>query len=73
MRCSGAYGNVKYYATNLPYGVQLQGDKIKIVDKNAVENGIQTIRLKAQDSYGHSDERLIVLVINKKTIKKVVA
>lgn len=64
LNCNGGKGQIYYSAKNLPNGVKLVHDKLVIVDE--AKPGFYTIKLTAQDDYGHKDERLVILIIQDK-------
>ena len=63
LTCTGIAGQVSYTVQNLPAGVQLVGDQIRIVDESLLVNGYYPVKVRAQDSSGAVDERIVVIVI----------
>ena len=63
LECSGAQGQVSYEAHNLPQGVRLYNDKIELFDNNNARSGYYPVKVRASDSSGSVDERIIVVSI----------
>ena len=63
LTCSGAQGQVTYQADNLPQGVRLSNDKIELFGDNYAA-GYYPVKIRAQDSTGAVDERIVVLVLS---------
>ena len=65
LKCENFHGNVTYNADNLPSGGKLNQDKLEIYDSSLLKEGYFVVRIRAEDSYGSTDEQIIVLVIQK--------
>lgn len=63
LACSGAQGAITYQASNLPQGVRLYNDKIELFDNKQASSGYYPVTIRAEDSAGSVDERIVVLVI----------
>lgn len=65
-----AIGAVKYRVENLPEGIALEGDTLKVKDMTKLTNGYYPIRINVQDSQGNEDDQLILLMIKKRPISQ---
>lgn len=63
LACSNAQGPVTYEAQNLPQGVRLHNDKIELFDSSNNNGGYYPVKIRATDSSGSVDERIVVVVI----------
>lgn len=63
LACSDAQGPVTYEAQNLPQGVRLHNDKIELFDSSNNNGGYYPVKIRATDSSGSVDERIVVVVI----------
>lgn len=52
-----------YEAQNLPQGVRLHNDKIELFDSSNNNGGYYPVKIRATDSSGSVDERIVVVVI----------
>ena len=66
LQCDNAQGQVIYQVQNLPSGVVLNGNTIKITSQQAV-NGYYPVRVRARDAAGQQDERVVVIVVRRTT------
>ena len=70
LSCDDAHGQVHYEVHELPHGVKLEGDRIKIYDQHNLKEGPVTLRISARDERGNTDERIVVIIFKKKVPQK---
>ena len=63
LSCVGANGHVDYEAIALPTGITLNGHTLEISDASKVKSGAFPIQIRALDSAGQSDSRVLVIII----------
>ena len=63
LSCIGANGHVNYEAIALPTGVTLNGHTLEISDASKAKTGNFPIQIRATDSAGQSDSKVLVIII----------